>query len=332
MRKTVAKIPALPRRVKTAHKGACGRVYVVGGAPGMLGAPCLAAQAALRGGAGLVCAVVPKGLWQAAAIKLNEALTLGLPQAPAGGFAPRALPFLLKTVENADAVVLGPGLSARFETARFAREAVKKIKASLVLDADGLNAFTQTDRVSFRRAAPLIVTPHPGEAARLLHCSAPEIQKNRENAVQLLWEFFGGRNAPVVAVLKGSGTLVFDGHRTHVNRTGNPGMASGGTGDVLAGLIGALLGQKMTPFDAAVLGVWLHGRAGDLAAARLGVWSLIAGDLLADLPRAMKERARQKQAKTAPQTVPANLAASFDVERKNAHVGKQFRANGDPFR
>lgn len=306
MMKAVRKIPPLPRRLPTAHKGDCGRVLIAGGSRGMLGAPCLAARAALRGGAGLVFVAVPEGLWEAAAVKLDEALTVGLPQTAAGSFSRRALRPLLKEAEKADVVVLGPGVSRHPETQRFVREAVTRLEKPLVLDADGLNAFAAAPdpaaafaaAFAARSAAPPVLTPHPGEAARLLKSSTKEVQADRKKAVARLLELSSRRDAPPpTVVLKGAGTLVCDGARLYENRTGNAGMASGGTGDVLAGLLGALLGQGLEPFAAAVLSVYLHGASGDLAAARLGQWSLLAGDLVAELPRAMLAHAGGREAK-----------------------------------
>ena len=156
---------------------------------------------------------------------------------------------------------------------------------SSVLDADGLNAFQSIPELLARGNAPRVLTPHPGEAARLLQCSIEEIEKDREKAVKTL-----GGNFSSVAVLKGHRTLVSEGKKIYKNKTGNPGMATGGSGDVLAGVIGALMGQKLSPWDAACLAVEVHGRAGDLAVKEVGEVSLMATDILDALPRAFRKK------------------------------------------
>jgi hydroxyethylthiazole kinase-like uncharacterized protein yjeF len=282
-------VPPLPRRSREANKGDCGRVLIVGGSRGMLGAPCLAARAAGRGGAGLVKVAVPEGLWDSVALKLDEYLTAGLPATPAGALSEDAFDPLLELAAWADVVVLGPGLGTAAETVAVVRLAVREITKPLVLDADGLNAFAgrMEDLKARPRGSPLILTPHPGEMARLLKTTAQAVQKDREAAVR---ECIAATGA--VVVLKGAGTLVADARRLYVNRTGNPGMATGGTGDVLAGLLGALLGQGLRAYDASCLAVYLHGLAGDLAVKRLGEWSLVAGDLVDFLPQAFLAHAR----------------------------------------
>lgn len=288
------KPPPLPKRSKGAHKGDCGRVLVVGGCRGMAGAPCLAARGALRGGAGLVKAAVPACIWDVAAVKLDECLTLGLPDTQSGCFAKGARQALLDAAAWADAVVLGPGVSQHAQAAGLLRETLPRIAVPVVLDADGLNAFAGKGKAlaraqAVRRWHPLVLTPHPGEAARLLGSTIEKVQANRKAAALELVKLCG---PGTVAVLKGDGTLVTDGTQTYVNKTGNSGMASGGTGDVLSGLVAALIGQGMSAFDAACLGVYLHGLAGDRAAKRLGVWSLTANDLLDELPGAFLQHAR----------------------------------------
>ncbi len=283
----VHSVPALPTRADDAHKGSCGRILIAGGSRGMAGAPCLAARAALRGGAGLVKVAVPCGIWDIVAIKLDECLTAGLPETANDGLSTRALKPLNVYVEWADVVVLGPGLGVAKQTVAFLRQAVDAIAKPHVLDADGLNAFhsghvKMLGAIQKRLAPrPLILTPHPGEMARLLQTTVQDVQSRRQEAALDCAQRTHG-----IVILKGAGTIVTDGTRIFINKTGNSGMASGGTGDVLAGLLGALLGQGMNGFEAACLGVCLHGLAGDLAAKRLGRWSLIANDLIDELPNA----------------------------------------------
>ncbi|MCZ7647811.1 MAG: NAD(P)H-hydrate dehydratase [Planctomycetota bacterium] len=313
--KRTQKVPALPRRARDAHKGSCGRVLIVGGSRGMAGAPCLAARGALRGGAGLVKVVVPECIWDVVAAKLDECTTGGRPATKYGTFARSGL-MQIREEEQAwhDVTVLGPGLGGCPETDAETRRTVGLFFFPLVLDASGLNAFPKkrlrevgekrrkTDWLKLHETwdernapepgpAPLVLTPHPGEAARLLGTTIGRVQKDRVRAARELVELAG---PGAVTLLKGSGTVVTDGKRLYINATGNPGMATGGSGDVLSGLIGALLGQRMGGFEAAVLGVYLHGLAGDLAAKKLGEHSLVAGDLIEFLPQAFLKRARLK--------------------------------------
>jgi NAD(P)H-hydrate epimerase len=240
----------------------------------MAGAAVLASEAAYRSGAGLVYLAAPDALVDVLSVKQTCGVVLPL---PARGAAGR----ILALAEERDAAVIGPGLSAAAHAD--VRRVVPRLRLPFVLDADGLNAFAGRVRDLARCTAPRVLTPHPGEAARLLGTTAAAIQSDRPGAARKLAKLAGG-----VVVLKGHRTIVDDGRRRAVNRTGNPGMATGGTGDVLAGVIGALLGQGLAPFDAAVLGVFVHGRAGDLAARESGETSLMATDLLAALPRAFR--------------------------------------------
>jgi len=293
----------LPRRAKDANKGDCGKLLIVGGSRGMAGAVCLAARAAGRSGAGLVKVAVPEPVWDVVATKLDEALTAGLPATRCGSLAEKALDPLLEAAAWSDVVVLGPGLGTDPQTVAVVREATRRIAKPLVLDADGLNAFAarvgQLGRIqSTLKDRPMVLTPHPGEMARLLSgpprtpraprterlggpLTAKAVQADREGALRAC-----ARAAKAVVLLKGAGTLVSDGRRRYLNRTGNAGMATGGSGDVLAGLLGALIGQGLDAYEAACLAAYLHGLAGDLAARRLTQWSLVAGDLVDELPNA----------------------------------------------
>lgn len=287
----IRKLPSLPSRDSDANKGDCGRVLIVGGSRGMAGAPTLAAKAAYRSGAGLVKLAIPMSIWDVVAAKLDEVTTVGLPETRRGTIARRALEQVGGPEEWADVAVLGPGMSQETETADFIRRYVASVKIPVVLDADGLNAFKDGKLHLLKKRAnnaARVLTPHPGEMARLLGGSALDIQEGREDAVKEASVESGS-----VVVLKGAGTLVCDGTRLYKNKTGNPGMATGGTGDVLAGVIGALIGQGLEPFEAACLGVHLHGLAGDIAIQTKGVWSLIAGDLIEALPAAFLQYDRE---------------------------------------
>ena len=277
----VTQLPTLPPRHPDSNKGTFGRVLVVAGSRGMSGAAVLAAGAALRGGAGLVYLAVPQELQPVVASVNPCYLTAGLPQDDDGRLAAAAEDHLLVLARDKDVIAVGPGLGHGPAVTALVSALLARAAAPLVIDADGLNALAgHTDRLR-GRTAPTILTPHPGEFARLLGTDIQTVQAQRRD---LAVRFAAGHG--VVLVLKGHGTVVTDGRRVFLNHTGNPGMASGGTGDVLTGLISALVGQRLEPFAAAQLGVYLHGLAGDLARDDLGEVSLIASDLLDYLPRA----------------------------------------------
>jgi NAD(P)H-hydrate epimerase len=253
-------VPELPRRPRDGHKGTFGTVLVVAGSHGMLGAAILAARGALRGGAGLVRCALPAELMAPFTVAVPSATTLDRGALDQSTFA------------QVQAIVCGPGLSTSREARRLV-DAVLLADVPALLDADALNVLAPlaTAGGTLRRA---ILTPHPGEAGRLLGTDSAHVQRDRAGAARVLAARSGG-----VVVLKGARTLVTDGERLYENATGNPGMATGGSGDVLAGLIGALCAQGMAPFDAACLGVHVHGRAGDLVAERLSEPGLCAEDL-----------------------------------------------------
>ena len=268
----------LPKRKPDTHKGDYGRVLLVAGSPGMCGAAALAAQAAYRSGAGLVYIACPASIAPILSAKQDCAVVWPFDEKGAADQ-------LFSYAARCDAAVIGPGLSLAPAVVEAVRELVGGIEIPFVLDADGLNAFQEHPDLLARGKGARILTPHPGEASRLLKRPVGEVQAERKAAaLELSKQFLA------VAVLKGHRTVVADGSKTFTNRTGNPGMATGGTGDVLAGVIGALLGQKLEPYHAACLGVEVHGRAGDLAARRVGEVSLMATDLLDSLPRAFGAR------------------------------------------
>ncbi len=258
----VRTVPRLPPRARDAHKGTFGTVLVIAGSEGMLGAAILTATAALRGGAGLVRVALPRALQPFVAMAVPCATTSGRSDAA-----------LRAAVRTADAVVVGPGLGEGDRTRSLVRMILRCSEVPVVLDADALNVLAPLRAVLAARAR-LVITPHPGEAARLLGSSVRAVQANRELALRELC-----RRSGAVVVLKGARTLVGDGTHCFKNGTGNPGMATGGSGDVLAGLLGALLAQGMAPFAAACLGVHAHGAAGDRLAKRLGEVGLLASDL-----------------------------------------------------
>jgi NAD(P)H-hydrate epimerase len=281
------RLPRLAARPRDAHKGDFGRVLVVAGSRGMVGAGALTAQAALRSGAGLVTLATPAGVEQAAATKVTCATTLPLPDRPPGALAAAAARLVLSAADRFDVVALGPGLSVHAASA--VRTLVPRLRLPLVLDADGLSALAGRAALLRRRRAPTVVTPHLGEMAGLTGRPVAAIQARRVETAAA-----HAREWRCIVLLKGAGTVVTDGRRVYVNRTGNPGMATGGSGDVLTGVIAALIGQGLPAFEAAALGARLHGRAGDLAARERGEVSLIATDLLETLPRAFRSHARSR--------------------------------------
>lgn len=279
----ITRLPVLPARPAESNKGTFGRVLVVAGSRGMSGAAVLCASAALRGGAGLVYLAVPADIQPVVAAANPCYLTAPLPHDELGRLATGAREALLPLCQSIDVVALGPGLGRAEAVTQLVLTILAEIKTPLVLDADGLNAVLGHTDALKNCAAPLILTPHPGEFARLLGIDVPSVQACRQElAVRFAAEH------GVTVVLKGHGTVVTDGRRVYTNTTGNPGMASGGTGDVLTGLIAALVGQRLEPFAAAQLGVHLHGLAGDLARDEMGEVSLIASDLLTYLPRVFR--------------------------------------------
>ncbi len=281
----VLDLPRLPPRPADAHKGLFGRVVVIAGSRGMSGAAVLCASAALRGGAGLVTLAVPQEILPIVAGANPCYMTSPMPQED-GRLATEALDPLCRVAEGATALAVGPGLGQSPALSALLVEVLEKTRQPLVLDADGLNGLVLLQEV-FARRPGLVLTPHPGEFGRLTGLDTRQVQAHRQ---QLALEYAATHR--LVLVLKGHGTIVTDGRRLFINSTGNPGMATGGCGDVLTGLIAALLAQGLEPFAAAQLGVFLHGLAGDLARDRLSETGLIASDLLHDLPLAFRERAR----------------------------------------
>ena len=250
----------------------------------MTGAALLATRAGLRSGAGLVTLGIPAGIHPLIAPAMLSAMSLPLPPDGSSHFAPEAIKPALEFANGVTAIALGPGVTMEASVVRFVREIAGQAQCPMVIDADGLNCLGSGPAGWKPDLGGRILTPHPGEAARLLDCSVSEIQQDRVSAAE---ELAGRYDA--VAVLKGRGTIISDGQSWYANETGNPGMATGGTGDVLTGLVGGLLAQGMRPLDAAILGVHLHGLAGDLAAAELSEPALTAADLLDSLGPAFRQ-------------------------------------------
>jgi hydroxyethylthiazole kinase-like uncharacterized protein yjeF len=271
----------LPEREAGSHKGDYGHALIVAGSSGKAGACILAARAAVRAGAGLVTAAVPEPILQTVDLGSIESMTLALPAAVSGQLAERAADVALEAAEGKAVLALGPGLGQDPSTAAAIRRIALDCPLPLVLDADGLNAFAGKAGDLAGRRAETILTPHPGELGRLLGISTARIQEDRIAAARGAAEETGA-----IVVLKGNLSLIASGTAVFVNPTGNPGMATGGSGDVLTGLIAGLLAQGLDALDATVLAVYLHGLAGDLAVSRLGEMALAAGDLIEILPAA----------------------------------------------
>jgi len=269
----------LPPRRRDAHKGDFGHVLVVAGSRGKTGAALLAAQAAARSGAGLTTLAVPATLQAVLEAQVREAMTAALADTGDGAAALADGAAVNALLADREAVVCGPGMGQAPATRALVAHVVRQCAAPLVLDADGLNAVAGGALLR-DRPGPTVVTPHPGEMARLQSGDTARVQADRLGAARAF-----ARAERVVVVLKGARTIIAspDG-ATAICPTGNPGMASGGMGDVLSGVIGALLAQGLAAYDAAALGVFAHGAAGDAVAARQGETGLLASDLLAELP------------------------------------------------
>lgn len=279
----VTELPTPPPRPPAAHKGTFGRVLIVAGSRGMSGAACLSGLGALRGGAGLVYLAVPMGIVSSVASVEPSYLTVPLPEDKHGRLCDEARPLLAEVIPGNAAIAIGPGCGQSDNLVELTDWLYRTVEVPLVVDADGLNALAAADAIPSGSPAARVLTPHPGEFARLLKTDVGRIQNNRE---ELAVEF--ARQNGVILLLKGYQTIVTDGERLALNTTGNSGMATGGTGDVLTGLIAALLAQGMQPFAAAQLAAHLHGLAGDIAAEQLSQPALIASDLPQFLPAAWK--------------------------------------------
>ncbi len=268
----------LPDRNPWGHKGNFGKLLLLCGSRGYTGAAFFAAMGALRSGAGLVFLGVPESIYGIEAVKLNEPVIFPLPDA-GGRLSADAVPEILTRLPQMDAVLVGPGLGQSEGTLAVVREVLENAQCPVVVDADGINVLSAHRDLLRGRKSPTILTPHDGEFARL----GGVIGEDRMAAAAALAEELG-----CVVLLKGHETCITDGTDGYLNPTGNPGMAVGGSGDVLAGVITALLGAGLPPLEAAACGAWLHGAAGDRCAAELGQYGMLPTDMLSALPRLMK--------------------------------------------
>lgn len=286
-------LPVLEPRVADGHKGLYGTVLIIGGSRGLAGAAALCGAAALRSGAGLVRVATAAEVQPTVASFEPCYMAYPLPHDADGLIRLEpSIPMLERLIGPADVVAVGPGLGQSDDIRGLIRWIVQSVDKPTVIDADGLNALAAQPGLLSGLTRPVIVTPHPGEFARLTGAAVATVQADRINSAARL----AASSDQLVVVLKGAGTVVTDGRRVYVNRTGNPGMATGGTGDVLTGVIAALIGQRLPAFEAAQLGVYKHGLAGDIARDHNGTIGMIAGDIIDSLPDAFNHAGTEPEA------------------------------------
>lgn len=273
-------------RKKDSHKGSYGRLGIIGGSAGMTGAPYLTAQAALRTGSGLVYSIVPRSISDIMSVKFNEVIVKSVPDNNKACFREESIEEVLKLMEDMDVLALGPGMGVDEERLNMLDQIISSYERPLVIDADGINCLAMRPEILLNKKGPIILTPHPGEFARLVGKTIGEVQSNRAAYARDL-----ANKYQIILVLKGNETIVACPGEEHIyiNSTGNPGMATAGSGDVLTGIIASLLGQGLEGGEAARFGVFVHGLAGDLVSIEKGEHGLIGGDIVKMIPRAIKE-------------------------------------------
>lgn len=273
---------AVFNRPDDSNKGTLGSLLCICGSYGMAGAAIMAGKAALRCGIGLLKIAVPKSIYPVCATNILESVYYPLEETSNGIISSKNTDFLLEMCEKSSAVVIGCGLSVCDDAKNLVQSVITNCEKPLVIDADALNCICNKPEILKNLKVPAIITPHPGEMARLLHSTPKTVNSNRENTAIDFAKKFG-----VVTVLKGAGTIIAspDGE-VYINHTGNSGMATGGSGDVLSGIIGSLLAQGASPINAAAAGVFLHGTIGDLAAEKLGKISMLPTDMIDMIPTA----------------------------------------------
>jgi len=278
----IGTVPKLKPRAVAAHKGDFGKVLIVAGSLGMSGAAALAGRSALRSGAGLVRVATPKSILPIVASIEPCYTAIPLPEDKAGRISAQAAAQILNAAADNNATAFGPGIGVSTDLRTVLARLIEQEGLNLIIDADGLNNLAALADWPAKLKANLILTPHPGEMKRLWPAliREPMPQERQDQAVEF------ARRTKAVVVLKGAGTVVTDGERVYTNKTGNPGMATAGAGDVLTGIITALVAQGLSSLDAAILAVYVHGRAGDIAAKALTQTSLIATDIIDHLPQA----------------------------------------------
>lgn len=268
----------LPDRDPWGHKGTFGKILLICGSRGYTGAAYFAAMGAQRSGAGLTFLGVPESIYEIEAVKLNEPVIFPLPDAH-GRLSCSAIPEILKRLPDMDAVLVGCGLGQSEGTSEIVKTILEQAKCPVVVDADGINVLKAHKDILRGRAYPTILTPHDGEFLRF----GGTLQEDRMDSAACY-----SREWNCILLLKGHRTCITDGQTGYLNETGNPGMAVGGSGDVLAGIIVSLLGQGLPPLEAAAAGAWIHGAAGDLCAEEIGQYGMLPTDMLTRIPRLMK--------------------------------------------
>lgn len=268
----------IPERDVNAHKGSFGKLLLLCGSKGYTGAPALAAMGALRVGAGLVYLAVPESIYMIEAVKLLEPIVLSMPDED-GMLSSAAIRPITNLLPNMGAVLVGPGLGQSDATTKIVCWVLENYKGPVIVDADGINVLKSHKNVLRGRTSPTILTPHEGEFCRF----GGSLSAGRTEAALQLSNELGA-----IILLKGHETVITDGKRIYINSTGNPGMAVGGCGDVLAGMIAGLVGQGIAPLESAACAAWLHGAAGDICAAEIGQYGMLPSDMLNVLPRLLK--------------------------------------------
>ena len=273
-----AVLSLLPDRDPWGHKGSFGKILLLCGSLGFTGAAYLAAMGALRTGAGLTFLGVPESIYAIEAVKLNEPVVFPLPNKE-GKLSREAIPAILERLPNMNAVLIGCGLGQSEDTLEVVKAVLQNASCPVVLDADGINIMAAHKDILRGRQAVTILTPHDGEFARI----GGQIGQDRMASAMALAQKLG-----CIVLLKGHETCITDGENCYLNRTGNPGMAVGGSGDVLSGIIVSLLGQGIAPLEGAAVAAWLHGAAGDICAKEMGQYGMLPTDMLNVLPRLLK--------------------------------------------
>ena len=268
----------LPERKPDGHKGSFGKILLLCGSRGYTGAAALASMGALRSGAGLVYLGVPESIYSIEAIKLTEPIVFPLPEDD-GKLSERAVNDILNFLPRMDAVLIGPGLGQSLGTMAVLEAVLNNDDCPVVIDADGINLIAKHKDILRGRKGQTVLTPHMGEFMRL---------SDRADCDRMVSAVETALDLQSIIVLKGHDTVITDGHTAFINPTGNPGMAVGGSGDVLAGMITALIGQGLPPLDASACAAWIHGAAGDICASSIGQYGMLPSDMLREIPRLMK--------------------------------------------
>lgn len=272
----------LPERKNDTHKGDFGRALIVGGSKGMTGSMFLSSRACMRTGVGLTYTLVPESLEDIMSIKLTEEI-IKTGKSKEGYFTREALEDILEASKNMDAIGIGPGMGNNNTNKYIIGKIIESIDLPIVIDADGINAIGKDLNLFNQKKNEIVITPHPGELARLLEITTEEVQKNR-----IYYSKYISKKYNIILVLKGHRTIVCYGDEIYINHSGNPGMATAGSGDVLTGIITSLIAQGVKPFYASKLGVYIHGLAGDMAKEKKGEYGMIAGDILDEIPKSIQ--------------------------------------------